>query len=138
MDPDMDSDEAPFESGGFVLDEDDADEETADYTSTARIDPTKKACPSCHLTIDRAAIECPFCHADLAPRNQGPVPWTVIVALIIFFPAPLPGLILAQIGLKQARARRSHETLAWVAVGLNVVFLIIGTMITLQKMLEQG
>ncbi len=83
---------------------------------------TEASCPACGAAAPLGTQDCPGCGAPLpSPR----APRAVVVALALFLCAPLIGLPCALVGLREARRRGHHLTLARWAVGLNAVNLLL-------------
>lgn len=95
--------------------------------------PTRR-CPHCAKDITYTVAECEHCGGNVALQG---VPWQVIAALILWLCAPLPGLVFAQFGLRAARLRQQHVNLAWLAVGLNLSWLVINVLYMLGKALNR-
>ena len=61
------------------------------------------------------------------------VPKTVVAGLVLFLPAPLPGLACALYGLQKAKLLKRHLALAWTGVALNSLNLTLGVIYMLRK-----
>jgi len=123
-------------SGRAAADPSTDDRQPSEVEGPAEAAPAADArpCPACGAEAPIGAKACPGCEAPLPPTS---VPWTVIAAFVCFLPFALPGLILAQLGLRHARARGRHVGLAWVAVVLNGVSLVTQTSIVFRRNLQE-
>lgn len=84
--------------------------------------PEPRRCPACQAEAPLDATVCPGCGQPLpAPRP----PTTVIAALTLFLCAPSLGIVLALLGLREARRRGVFERLAWLAIALNAINLLL-------------
>ncbi len=84
--------------------------------------PAPRRCAACQAEAPLDATACPGCGQPLpAPRP----PATVIAALTLFLCAPIVGIVLALLGLRETRRRGASERLAWLAIALNVVNLLL-------------
>lgn len=82
-------------------------------------------CKACRLNVPAGASVCPHCKVELRKVSSGGLHWSVLASFVFAIPIPILGLLLAQLGLRRARERKSYENLAWLAIlisGANLCF----------------